>query len=136
MFTETASRDNLSSLKQTIPEKRNHRPTATTAASTFSFPRPHGRGSYSSCLFADAPFPQKRGPLSLGVIKSTVSSVEGRCWCLPACLFTLSQKSNPQIRWRHLVSFPNAKALFLLLFVVHSRSPPMLTGELCCRKWP
>lgn len=76
MFTETASRNNLSSLKQTIPEKRNHRPTATTAASTFSFPSPHGRGFYPSCLFADAPFPQKRGPLSLCVVKSIVSSDE------------------------------------------------------------
>lgn len=86
-------------------------------------------------VFADAPFPQKRGPLSLCVIKNGVSSVEGRRWCLPACLFTLSQNSNPQIRWRHLVSFPNAKALFPLLFVLNSRSLPMLTGELCLRKW-
>lgn len=135
VFTETASRGNLSSLKQTIPEKRNHRPTATTAASTFSFPSPHGRGSYPSFPFADAPFPQKRGPLSLCAIKSTVSSVEGKHWCLPACLFTLSQNSNPQICWTHLVSFPNAKALFLLRFVLYSQSLSMLTGELFLRKW-
>lgn len=65
-FTETASWDNLSSLKQTIPEKRNHRPTATTAASTFSFPSPHGRGSYPSCLIADAPgfFSKCKGSVS------------------------------------------------------------------------
>lgn len=135
VFTETASRGNLSSLKQTIPEKRNHRPTATTAASTFSFPSPHGREAYPSCLFADAPFPQKRGPLFQCAIKSTVSSVESKHWGLPACLFTLSQNSNPQICWAHLVSFPNAKALFLLLFVLYSQSLPMLTGELCRRKW-